>query len=58
MLVLTKHDESLSGQGMKRISDDNFRRRYQGIMSPFPIKEVSGQRRCVDFRAELTRFFH
>ena len=37
MLVLTKHDESLSDQGMKRIPDDNFRCRNQGIMSPFPI---------------------
>jgi hypothetical protein len=44
MLVLTKHDESLSGQGMKRISDDNFRRRNQGIMSPFPIAAGSGRR--------------
>jgi hypothetical protein len=41
MLVLTEHDESLSGQGMKRIPDDNFRCRNQGIMSPFPIAVVS-----------------
>ena len=38
MLVLTEHDESLAGQGMKRISDDNFRCRNQGIMNPFPIQ--------------------
>jgi hypothetical protein len=36
MLVLTKHDKSLSGQAMKWISDDNFRCRDLGIMSPFP----------------------
>jgi hypothetical protein len=38
MLVLTEHDESLSGQGMKRIPDDNFRCRNLGIMSPVPMK--------------------
>jgi hypothetical protein len=47
MLVLTEHDESLSGQGMKRIPDDNFRCRNQGIMSPFPIAVVKGPRRCI-----------
>jgi len=43
MLVLAKHDESLSGQGMKRIPNDNFRCRNQGIMSPFPIAEDSAR---------------
>ena len=46
MLVLTEHDESLSGQRMKRIPDDNFRCRNQGIMSPFPIVAVKERRQC------------
>lgn len=43
MLILTKHDEVLPGQMMERISDGDFYRGNQGIMSPFPTAAESEQ---------------
>jgi len=37
VLILTKDDEALSCQRMKRIPDGDFCGRNQGIMSPLPI---------------------
>jgi hypothetical protein len=41
VLILTSNDEASTDQGVKWISDNDFRYRDQGTMSPLPIAVVS-----------------